>query len=274
MELRKTLTSYFQFRRLISPRMISSPHKLLDKILWIFPLASFFVVWETVVRLGILSAHVTPPPSKVVIVLFLCLGDFTFLSRVLHSFINLTTGIFIALFIAAPLAICTGLKNRVDLTLTPTVMLCGSLPDLALLPLFVYWFGAGSVAAILMAAICAFFPIYFTIREGVKEIPVDYFHVSMVFKANKFDVLRKIVLPATFPNAVTGLRLAFDFVWEVVLAIEIIARVAGIGWLINFSVESGSIELAFASIMAIGVVALTIDRLVFGTLEERMRRWV
>lgn len=274
MELRKTLTGYFQFRRMISPRMISSPHKLLNKILWIFPLASFFVAWETVVQLGILSANVTPPPSKVVMVLFLCVRDFAFLSRVLHSFINLTIGIFIALFVAAPLAICTGLKNRVDLALTPTVMLCGSLPDLALLPLFVYWFGAGSVAAILMAAICAFFPIYFTIREGVKEIPADYFHVSMVFKANKFDILRKIVLPATFPNAVTGLRLAFDFVWEVVLAIEIIARVAGIGWFINFSVESGSIELAFASIMAIGVMALTIDRFVFGTLEERIRRWM
>jgi ABC-type nitrate/sulfonate/bicarbonate transport system permease component len=184
------------------------------------------------------------------------------------------TGIFIALFIAAPLAICTGLRNRIDLTLTPSVMLCGCLPDLALLPLFVYWFGPGSVAAILMAAICAFFPIYFTIREGVKGIPADYFHVSMVFKANKFDVLRKIILPATFPNAIIGLRLAFDFVWEVVLAIEIIARVAGIGWLINFYVESGSIELAFAGIMAIGIIALTIDRLVFGTLEERIRRWI
>ncbi|MBS7643011.1 ABC transporter permease [Candidatus Bathyarchaeota archaeon] len=273
MELRKTLTSYLQFRRMNPAKLISKPRKLLDKLLWILPLASFFVVWETVVRMGLLSAHAAPPPSKVVIVLVHCLGDFTFLSKVLHSFLNLTIGIFIALFIAAPLAICTGLKNRVDITLTPTVMICGSLPDLAILPLFVYWFGPGSVAAILMAAICAFFPIYFTIREGVKEIPAEYFHVSMVFKASKFDVLSKIVLPATFPNAVTGLRLAFDFVWEIVLAIEIIARVAGIGWLINFSVESGSIELAFAGIMAIGIMALTVDRLVFGTLEEKVRRW-
>jgi ABC-type nitrate/sulfonate/bicarbonate transport system permease component len=152
-------------------------------------------------------------------------------------------------------------------------MLCGALPDLALLPLFVYWFGPGGMAAICMASVCSFFPIFFTVREGVKDIPKDYFFVTTVYGAKKFAVYKKLVLPAVFPQLVTGLRLAFDFVWEIVLAIEIMASVAGIGSFISLSVEEGSLENAFAGIIMIGLIAIAIDRVVFQHLEAKIGRW-
>src|SRR3989475_13337338 len=94
-------------------------------------------------------------------------------------------------------------------------MLVGDLPDLAILTLLVTVIGRGNVAAVAISAFSAFFPIYFTIRQGVKEIPIDYFHVASVFKAGRLDTFSKIILPSIFPNFLTGLRLSFEFSWNV-----------------------------------------------------------
>ena len=251
-------------------------HKAITRIgsvLWVVPLALFILLWECVARAGVISASRVPAFTTVVITMCRCfmMPDFTL--RVLRSFLNLSIGILSATFLALPLSLVAGLRNRIDLTLTPIIMLIGALPDLALLPLVVMWFGPGNAAAVLMAAICAFFPIYFTVREGAKGIPKDYFHVATVFRSGKFATTWKVILPSVFPNMLTGLRLSFDFVWEVLLAIEIIASVTGIGTFIESSVSSGTVEYAFAGILSVGLIALSVDRLLFRTLESRIARW-
>jgi taurine transport system permease protein len=225
------------------------------------------------VRLNFVSASFMPPPSTIFTVLAVNIFDVTFLLRTLHSLSNLMAGIVLGFLIALPLAIATGLKSKVDSSFTPLIMLVGALPDLALLPIFVYWFGPGITAAILMGTIVAFFPIFFCVRGAVKSIPQDYFHVAAVFKARKLATYTKMVLPAIFPQTVTGVRLAYEFLWEIVLAVEIMAVVSGIGSFINGAVEGGSMVDAFAGIFMIGIIAVIIDRLVFANLEGRIRRW-
>jgi NitT/TauT family transport system permease protein/taurine transport system permease protein/sulfonate transport system permease protein len=242
-------------------------------MLWVIPLVSSIIVWEFVARRSFFPTGRVPAFTVVLATMYECLMTSGFILRVLRSFLNLSIGILSALFLALPLALVAGLRKRVDLTLTPIIMLIGALPDLALLPLVVMWFGPGNAAAIMMATICAFFPVYFTVREGAKGIPGDYFHVATMFKAGRLSTTCKVILPSIFPNMVTGLRLSFDFVWEVILAIEIIASVTGIGTFIESSVAAGTIEYAFAGILSVGLIALSVDRLLFRTLESRIARW-
>ncbi len=241
---------------------------------FIIPLGMIFVCWEIVLKLNLISTETIPAPSEILEVLFVnLLTNPGFTISVLRSLANIGVGIFVAALIAIPFAIFTGLKSRVDASFTPLIMIVGALPDIALLPFLVYWFGRGASAAILMATIVAFFPIFFTVREGVKNIPKDYFHVAYIYKARKIDVYTKLILPAVFPQLVTGIRLAYEFLWEIVLAIEIIARIHGIGFIINFAVENGSLTYAFAGFFMIGIIAILLDRLVFHRLEESVRRW-
>jgi ABC-type nitrate/sulfonate/bicarbonate transport system permease component len=67
--------------------------------------------------------------------------------------------------------------------------------------------------------------------------------------------------------------LAYDFDWEIVIAIEIATSVAGIGSFIQGSVSGGSLENGFAAILAIALVAIIVDRVFFGTLESWARKW-
>jgi len=244
-----------------------------EKGLFLIPLTLIFTLWELAVRLSFVSAASLPPPSAIFMVLAVHMLDVTFLLRALSSLCNLGAGIVLGFFIAMPLAIATGLKSKVDSAFTPLIMLVGALPDLALLPILVFWLGPGATAAILMGTVVAFFPIFFTVREGVRAIPKDYFHVAAVCKAKRLTTYTKVVLPAVFPQMVTGVRLSYEFLWEIVLAVEILAIVSGIGSFINSAVEGGAMVDGFAGIFMIGIIAVIIDRLVFANLEGRIKRW-
>lgn len=245
-----------------------------QRFLWLLPLTVMFALWEIAVQFGAVASDRLPAFSKVVEALIVSSQDPQFILRVLQSFANLSLGIMLACVIAVPLAVMAGLRNTVDYAFTPIAMIGGALPELALLPLLVLWLGPGNLAAIAMAALVAFFPIFFTTREGTKDIPSDLFHVTSIFKAGSFSVLSKMVLPAVSPHMMTGLRLAYEFVWEIVLALEIIASVSGIGFFIDHMVKAGSLEVAFAGIMAVGGLAVLVDRIVFGSMESRVRRWI
>jgi ABC-type nitrate/sulfonate/bicarbonate transport system permease component len=241
--------------------------------MWILLLAVGFAVWELTTRLNLIPRSNLPTFSGVLLTLVVSVQDPAFLLRIAHSFLTLLCGLVLAFSVALPSACAAGSKNKFDLTLTPLVMLAGALPDLSLLPLLVLWFGAGNVAGVIMASVAAFFPIYFTVREGTKMIPKELFDVTTVFRSGRLSTFTKMVLPAISPHMFGGLRLAYDFDWEIIIAIEIATQVAGIGSFIQGKVGSGALENGFAAILAIGILAVVVDRVFFGSLEAWARKW-
>lgn len=241
--------------------------------LWVIPLALGFAAWEFATRFNLIPHSNLPTFSNVLLTLFASVQDTSFLLRIAHSFLTLLCGLVLAFSVALPVAFAAGSRNKFDLTLTPLVMLFGALPDLSFLPLLVLWFGAGNAAAIIMASVAAFFPIYFTVREGTKSIPRELFDVTTIFRSNGISTFTKMVLPAISPQMFSGLRLAYDFDWEIIIAIEIATRVTGIGSFIQGNVSAGSLENGFAAILAIALVAVVVDRVFFGSLESWAKKW-
>src|SRR5438874_11242419 len=242
---------------------------------WAVLLVAIFALWESVSLSGLVSSTQLPALHDVFLALIQLAGTPFFLAHVGQSFANVTTGVSLALVLVFPLALLVGMRNQLDEAITPIIMLVGALPDLAILTLLVTVIGRGNVAAVAISAFSAFFPIYFTIRQGVKEIPLDYFHVASVFKAGRLDTFSKIVLPSIFPNFLTGLRLSFEFSWNVLLAVEIIASVAGVGSFISNSIQGSAHSMTYglAAIMTVGLLTILLDRAFFDRLEQRIKRW-
>jgi ABC-type nitrate/sulfonate/bicarbonate transport system permease component len=71
----------------------------------------------------------------------------------------------------------------------------------------------------------------------------------------------------------SGLRLAYDFDWEIIIAIEIATKAVGIGNFIQGTVSGGSLASGFAAILAIALLAVAVDKLFFGTLESWSKKW-
>jgi len=242
---------------------------------WALSLILIFAFWESISVSGLVSSNQLPPLHAVLLTLIQLAGTPFFLSHVGQSLVNVTMGVSVALVLVLPLALLVGMRTKLDQALTPIIMLVGALPDLAILTFMVTIIGKGNVAAVAISAFSAFFPIYYTIRQGVKEIPADYFHVASVFKAGKVQTFTKMVLPSIFPSLLTGLRLSFEFSWNVLLAVEIIASVAGVGTLISTSLGSSAHSLTYglAAIMTVGIITITMDRAFFERLENRTKRW-
>ena len=241
--------------------------------LWIAVLLVGFATWELVARLRLVPSSNLPTFSSVLIVFLGSIQQPAFLFRIAHSFVNLLCGLGLAFSIALPLAFVAGSRNPFDVTMTPLVMLFGALPDLSFLPLLVLWFGAGDVAAVIMACVAAFFPIYFTVREGTRNIPRELYDVTTIFKSDRLSTFTKMVLPAISPHMFSGLRLAYDFDWEIIIAIEIATKVAGIGNLIEGKISTGSLAQGFAAILAIALLAVAVDKTFFGTMESWSKKW-
>jgi sulfonate transport system permease protein len=242
---------------------------------WVTMLVAIFAIWESISLTGLVSSSVLPALHDVILALIQLAGTPFFLAHVGQSFANVTTGVSLALLLVFPLALLVGMRSQLDQAITPIIMLVGALPDLAILTVLVSVIGRGNVAAVTISAFSAFFPVYFTIRQGVKEIPADYFHVASVFKAGRAQTFTKMILPSIFPNLVTGLRLSFEFSWNVLLAVEVIASVAGIGTFISTSIGGSvhSLTYGLAAIMTVGMITIAMDRAVFERFENRIRRW-
>jgi len=255
----------------LTSRMI--PRKNASNYLWIGVLLFGFASWELVARLRLLPSSNLPAFSSVLEVFLVSIQQPAFLFRIAHSFMNLLCGLVLAFSIALPMAFIAGSKNPFDVTMTPLVMIFGALPDLSFLPLLVLWFGAGDTAAVIMASVAAFFPIYFTVREGTKNIPRELYDVTTIFNSNRVSTFTKMVLPAISPHMFSGLRLAYDFDWEIIIAIEIATKVAGIGNFIEGQVSTGSLTQGFAAILAIALLAVAVDKTFFGTLESWSKKW-
>jgi len=241
---------------------------------WIISLILIFGAWEAVTLGGIVGPEQLPPLHSVLAALFQLGGTPSFVGKVGQSFLNVTVGILLATLFVMPVALLVGSKTQLDEAITPIIMLIGALPDLAILTLLVTVVGRGNVVAVAISAFSAFFPTYFTIRQGVKEIPVDYFHVASVFNAGRFQTFTKMILPSIFPNMLTGLRLSFEFSWNVLLAVEIIASVAGIGSFISIALgPAHTLTFGLAAIMTVGLITVIIDRAFFERLENRVKRW-
>ena len=255
----------------LTSRMI--PRQNASNYLWIGVLLFGFASWELVARLRLLPSSNLPAFSSVLEVFLVSIQQPAFLFRIAHSFMNLLCGLVLAFSIALPMAFIAGSKNPFDVTMTPLVMIFGALPDLSFLPLLVLWFGAGDTAAVIMASVAAFFPIYFTVREGTKNIPRELYDVTTIFNSNRVSTFTKMVLPAISPHMFSGLRLAYDFDWEIIIAIEIATKVAGIGNFIEGKVSTGSLTEGFAAILAIALLAVAVDKTFFGTLESWSKKW-
>lgn len=263
-----------QPQQTIHKSLVKSFGQHVIKVEWILVVLGLLALWE--ILLLARPSQVFPGPSRIGSVWWESFASGQdLIGKMLLSYRNLVLGLFLAASFAVPLAILVALGEKLDLTMTPVMMLISSLPDLAILPILVYLVGYGAFAAIVMISIASFFPIYFSVREGVRSISTEHVEAARVLGAGRLSLLREVVLPAAWPNIVTGFRLAFSYCWQIILAIEMIALVPGVGLFIKEMVMAATpqLDLAFAAIFTVGLAVLTTDRFVFARLEERIGRW-
>jgi len=135
------------------------------------------------------------------------------------------------------------------------------------------WFGLSEAAPMFLIFLASVFPITVTAMASVQNIQVNYLRAARNFGVTRLGLFRHVILPATLPQILTGLRIALGIAWLVVVAAEMVVvnpRSGGLGYLILDARSAGRYDLVVAGMVIIGVIGLVLDFLVrqFERLDE------
>jgi taurine transport system permease protein len=173
---------------------------------------------------------------------------------------------------AVPLGLLMGTSRIVRGIFDPLLEFYRPLPPLAYLPLIVIWFGIDETAKILLIYLACFAPIAVATRAGVTGVLSEQLHAALSMGASRWQLLRHIILPASLPDILTGLRIAIGFGWTTLVAAEMVAATAGVGQLVLNASNFLRTDIVIMGIILIGIVAYLFD-LVMRRLEQRLVPW-
>lgn len=156
--------------------------------------------------------------------------------------------------------------------LEPYLNFLRSLPPLAYIGLLIVWFGIGDTSKIWLLFLAAFPPITMATISGVRGVREDQVNAVLTLGASRRQVLTTVMLPATLPEVLTGIRVAVGFAWTTVVAAEIANGIPGIGGLAYLAGEQLQSALVIACIVVIGLAAIVLD-LGLKSLEKRLVPW-
>jgi NitT/TauT family transport system permease protein len=247
--------------------MRSYKHHVAEAVL---ALALFFALWEALVRLTGVAPYILPAPSTV---LLTASAVAPILAQ--HALTTII-GTLVSLGIGAALGMATGLaigySAAVSRLLYPLLGGLQALPMSAFIPIFVVWFGVGSVPKILAGALIAFFPIVVNVVTGLRTIEPDLWEMLSVLGASKAQIFQKVGVPRTLPYFFASLKVAAAgaFIGNVVG--EMIAAGKGLGYVLVLATTSLNMPLAFAALSILLMMGMILFS-VFDVVERRVAPW-
>jgi len=209
------------------------------------------------------------------------------------SILRVIIGYFLAILVAVPTGMIIGYSRRLDIVVMPFLNMFRPIAPLAWVPLVLAWFGISSLATIFQIEnlkwyvffnnikismifiifIGAFFPILTNSIYGVKSVRVTLIDSAMTLGADKWTVFRKVLLPASLPSIVTGLRVGLGVAWMCLVSAEMLpGSLAGVGYLITHAYTVARTDIVIAGMISISLVGGVIDH-GFQMIERRYFKW-
>jgi NitT/TauT family transport system permease protein len=154
----------------------------------------------------------------------------------------------------------------------PFLVSLNAIPRLALVPLFILWFGFGLQMKVALVALIVFFLVFYATYEGVRDVEQRLLDVLKVMDASKLTLQMKVRVPSAMAWIIQGLQVSIPYALVAAVTAEIIGSNTGIGYLIQRSAGTFFTAGVFAGIVVLVVVSVVINALVT-LLEKRLLRW-
>lgn len=165
-----------------------------------------------------------------------------------------------------------GLMPFVSDVVRPFVISLHAVPSIALMPLFIIWFGLGMLPKIVMALISVSFFVFLTTFSGVLNVDRELTNAVRVMGGNQWDIIQRVILPATAGWVFAGLRISVPAAFTGAVAGELLAGNKGVGSLISASAGAFNTAGVFAGVFSLIIFAWLMS-IALDMVESRMSRW-
>ncbi|HET7260961.1 MAG TPA: ABC transporter permease [Casimicrobiaceae bacterium] len=218
------------------------------------------VVWQLVVTLTHPDPSVLPTPWATAIAFIGLVRNGQLGLDALYSVARVVSAWLLSAIVAIPLGLLMGSSLRLERIVNPFVELLRPISPLAWIPMAILWFGIGEGGKVFVVFVGTFFPILLSTVAGVKAVDPVLLNAGRVFGCtSRLALFRRVVVPASLPSVVVGLRVAFGTGWAAIIAAELVAAHTGLGYLIANGMDILRADLVLVGMAAIGLLGFLFD---------------
>ena len=251
---------------------------LLQRLLskgWFMAIVSpivLLVLWELLVRTGLLDARFFPSPSSVLLELKAMAASSELWLHAGYTISRMLIGFVLGAVPAVLLGIIMGLSASVRAFLQPVVAAIYPIPKIALFPLIMLIFGLGESSKWVIVAVAVFFQVLMSTLAGVVHIERIYLDVAADFRATRWQAYRTIALPAALPFIFTGFQLGIGMALIVVVIAENFGTEWGLGYVIWHSWQIFEVREMFVALILVALLGY-LSQLALGRIERALVPW-
>jgi NitT/TauT family transport system permease protein/taurine transport system permease protein len=200
------------------------------------------------------------------------LAQKTLFDDVWISVARIGVGFLAAVAIGVPVGILMGWNDVIFKVIDPFIQFIRPVPPLAYIPLLVVWLGIGEVPKVVLILIGTLPVIIISTVSGVRGTPIQRIRVAQCLGANPLQLFFHTILPSALPEIFTGMRVGIGVAWSCLVAAELIAADAGLGWLVEYAGQNLQVGIIFVGIIAIGLSGYLME-LIIRALESLAVPW-
>ncbi|MBO0586983.1 ABC transporter permease [Sporosarcina sp. E16_8] len=230
------------------------------------------VIWEVTSRLSSLPDFMFPSLSQVLQTLYTGIVSGQIMTAILTSMSRLLIGFTIATVLGLFLGYLIWRSKLVEDTLGFLITALQSIPSIVWFPLAIIWFGLNDFSILFIVTIGATWTMTINATSGFKNVPRLYQQVAKTLGSGGFHFLRTVIMPASVPQLIAGLRIAWAFSWRALMAGELLGGGGGLGYLLEMGRSLGQMDLVISVMLIIGVIGTIMDNLVFLRLERSVQK--
>lgn len=233
---------------------------------------AFVVLWEYVGGSGLVNPLFTSSPSRILKEAIAFAATGLFVSNIETSLFELLIGFIAAAVIAIPVSIVAGWSRIAYALLNPYIGIGYVMPRIALVPLITLWFGIGLSAKVVLVVIMVVFPVMIVVIEGVRKVDADLIRLARAFGAGSGQIFRTIILPASVPYIIAGLKIGYGLGVVGIVVGELYGSTSGLGFLLVSAGAVYNTDLMFVSVFTLVIIGVT-GMALLSLIEARFSRW-
>lgn len=245
------------------------------KMISIAVVGIILVLWFVSTGLEWVDPKLIPSPKEVWDAFIAVCSDYKGHSLLQHfgvSMERLFVAFILAVVTAVPLGLLSGFSEKVRAAFEPIIEFYRPLPPLAYYTLLVLALGIDNASKIALLFLACFAPIYVSCVSAVVRVNKDYINSAYTLGAGKAQVFFSVIFPSCLPEMFTGLRTAIGVGYSTLVAAEMVAANAGIGWMVLDAKNWLRNDIVFVGIIIMGITGILIN-VVLNILERKLVPW-
>jgi len=229
-------------------------------------------LWQLLSTTGAFDQRTVPPPTRVVRAAYRLIADGSLADHMSTSLLRVGYGLVFGIVLGLGLALITGLSRLGENIFDANMEVLNAIPNFALVPLLIVWFGISEVPKILLITLAVAVSIYINTFSAIRSVDAGLVEAARSFGAGRTEMIYRVIIPGSLPGFLIGLRLALTASWLALIFAETINAKKGLGRMMTDAREYFQVDVVFVLIAvyaALGLLSILIVRF----LEGRLLTW-